>query len=83
MKKRYLIKLGIILLLAIFIGSCKKWINPTINENPDSVVDVPYNLLLPSIEANLGYVLGGMDYRGITGMWDQHVSGQARQAATR
>jgi len=82
MKKRYLIKLGVILLLAVFIGSCKKWINPTINQDPDSVVDVPYNLMLPSIEANMGYIIGGMDYRGVTGMWVQYVSGQARQAAT-
>ena len=82
MKKRYLIKLGVILLLAMFISSCEKWIDPKINEDPDSVVDVPYNLMLPSIEANMGYVLGGMDMRGITGMWSQYVSGQARQAAT-
>lgn len=82
MKNRYLIKLGTILLLAVFISSCEKWIDPKINVNPDAVVDVPYNLLLPSIEVNLGFVLGGMDVRGITGMWVQHVAGQARQAAT-
>jgi hypothetical protein len=70
------------LLLAVFISSCEKWIDPKINEDPDSVVDVPYNLLLPSIEVDLGYVLGGMDVRGIAGMWVQHVAGQARQAAT-
>lgn len=82
MKNRYLLKLGSILLLAAFISSCEKWIDPKINEDPDSVVDVPYNLLLPSIEVDLGYVLGGMDIRGVTGMWVQHVAGQARQAAT-
>lgn len=82
MKNRYLIKIGTILLLAVFISSCEKWIDPKINENPDAVVDVPYNLLLPAIQVNLGYVLGGMDVRGITGMWVQHVAGQARQAAT-
>jgi hypothetical protein len=82
MKNRYLIKFGTILLLAVFISSCEKWIDPKINEDPDSVVDVPYNLLLPAIQVDLGYVLGGMDIRGITGMWVQYVSGQARQAAT-
>jgi hypothetical protein len=82
MKNRYLIKLGTILLLAVFISSCEKWIDPKINEDPDAVVDVPYNLLLPAIEVNFGYILGGMDVRGITGMWVQHVAGQARQAAT-
>lgn len=82
MKIRHLIKAGTMLLLVLFISSCDKWINPKMNEDPDSVVDVPYNLLLPSIEANMGYVLGGMDIRGITGMWVQHVSGAARQAAT-
>jgi len=82
MKNRYLLKLGAILLLALFISSCEKWIDPEINKDPNSVVDVPYNLLLPSIEVNLGYEFGGMDVRGITGMWIQHVSGQARQAST-
>jgi hypothetical protein len=82
MKNRYLIKLGTILLLAVFISSCEKWIDPKINEDPDSVVDVPYNLLLPSIEVDLGYVLGGMDVRGVAGMWVQHVAGIAQQAAT-
>jgi hypothetical protein len=82
MKIRHLIKAGIMLLLMVFISSCDKWIDPKINEDPDSVVDVPYNLLLPSIQANMGYVLGGMDIRGITGMWVQHVAGSARQAAT-
>jgi hypothetical protein len=82
MKKRYLIKLGTILLLAVFISSCEKWIDPKINEDPDSVVDVPYNLLLPAIQANLGYVIGGFDVRGVLGMWVQHVAGTAQQAAT-
>lgn len=80
--KNYILKIGSILMLAAFISSCEKWIDPKINEDPDSVVDVPYNLLLPSIQVDLGYVLGGMDIRGIAGMWCQHVSGQARQAAT-
>jgi len=82
MKNRYLIKFGTIFLLAMAIISCKKWIDPKINEDPDSVVDVPYNLLLPAVEVDLGYVLGGMDLRGITGMWVQHVAGQARQSST-
>src|SRR5450759_69790 len=82
MKKRYLIKLGVILLLAMFISSCEKWINPKINADPDSVTDVPYNLMLPAIEANMGYILGGDDMRGVTGMWSQYVSGQARQSQT-
>ncbi len=82
MKTKYLIMLGTILLLSVTISSCKKWIDPSINENPNSVNDVPYNLLLPAIEGNIGYVAGGMDLRGITGMWVQYISGQARQSAT-
>lgn len=82
MKNSFILKVVTILTLAVFISSCEKWIDPKINEDPDSVVDVPYNLLLPSIQVDLGYVLGGMDIRGIAGMWSQHVSGQARQAAT-
>ncbi len=82
MKNRYLITAAILVILIATIGSCKKWIDPNINKDPDSVVDVPYNLLLPGIQASMGYVLGGMDVRGITGMWVQHISGQARQAQT-
>jgi len=82
MKNRYLKKLGTILLLAVFISSCEKWIDPKINIDPDSALDAHFNLLLPAIQVDLGYVIGGMDIRGVAGMWVQHVSGQARQAAT-
>ena len=82
MKNRYLIKFGTIILLAVAISSCKKWIDPNINNDPDSALDANYNLILPAIEVNMGYVMGGMDIRGITGMWVQHVRGAARQAST-
>jgi hypothetical protein len=81
MKNKYFIKFGTILLLAVFISSCEKWINPKINEDPDAVVDVPFNLLLPAIQVDLGYVIGGMDIAGVAGMWVQHVYGEGRQAA--
>ncbi len=82
MKKISLMKTGTILLIALLFSACEKWIDPNINKDPDSVADVPYNLLLPAIEADMGFVMGGMDIRGITGMWVQHVEGAARQAAT-
>lgn len=82
MKNRYLIKLGTMILLAVFISSCEKWIDPKINVDPDAALDVQLQLLLPAIQVDLAYVIGGMDIRGVAGMWVQHVSGQARQAAT-
>ena len=75
-------KYTILILLALFFSSCEKWIDPAINDSADQITDVPYNLLLPAIEVDLGYITGGFEIRGVCGMWVQYVSGQARQAAT-
>ena len=77
-----LIKYGTIILFSLFIISCDKWIDPAINENPDEITDVPYNMLLPAIEVDLSYNLGGFLISTVPAMWMQQVYGQARQAAT-
>lgn len=82
MKNKYLIKLGTILLLAVLISSCKKWIDPDMNIDPDSPLDANFNLILPAAQVDMGFIMGGMDIRGINGMWVQHVRGGSRQAAT-
>ena len=64
----------------LFTSSCEKWIDPAINIDPDTPSDVPMYLLLPSIQARLGYVMGGRDVAGTTNMWVQIYQGKGRQA---
>ena len=75
-------KYGIIILFTLFSCSCDKWIDPAINENPDSITDVPYNLLLLAIEVDLSYNIGGFLISTVPAMWIQHVYGEERSAAT-
>jgi len=72
---------GIIIICVVVFSSCTKWIDPEINKNPDRITDAPYDLLLPSIEANLAYNMGGFEISAITSMWVQYLYGQERQAA--
>ena len=78
MKNKFLAILGVILILGF--TSCTKWIDPNINKDPDSPTAVPMDLLLPSVEVNLGYVFGGFDVAGVTSMWMQQIKGTDRQA---
>lgn len=60
--------------------SCKEWISPDINTNPDEQVSVPLSLILPSAEINYGYTIGGMDVIGNTSIWMNQLTGADRQA---
>lgn len=79
MTMKYLSAL-ILTLVLLFTSSCEKWIDPDINIDPDTPSDVPMYLLLPSIQARLGYVMGGRDVVGTTNMWVQIYQGKGRQA---
>ncbi len=82
MKKINIITIAAFVLVMFSVTSCqKKWLDPEMNKNPNAVTDVPGFVLLPSIEAQMGYILGGMDVVGTTSMWDQYALGAARQAA--
>ena len=73
--------IGVLLLLALVLGSCKKWIDTGINTNPDAPKDVPMSSLVPAIEANMAYTLiGGNDYSRVTSQWMQYYQGIARQS---
>ncbi len=78
MKNKFLAILGVVLLLGF--TSCTKWIDPNINKDPDAITQAPMDLMLPSVEVNLGYVLGGFDVAGVTSMWMQQIRGTDRQA---
>ncbi len=82
MKKINYIIIATLVMLMLSVTSCqKKWLAPSINKDPDAVTDVPGDILLPSIEVEMGYILGGMDVVGTTSMWDQYAIGAARQSA--
>lgn len=73
--------IGVLLLVALVLGSCKKWIDTGINANPDAPKDVPMSSLLPAIEANMAYnIIGGNDYSRITSEWMQYYQGVGRQS---
>lgn len=52
------------------------------NQNPDAITDAPVATLLPAIEVNMGFALGGNDAVGITSMFVQYSFGTSNQAAT-
>ncbi len=82
MKKINIITIATFVLVMISVTSCqKKWLDPTMNKDPNAVTDVTGFVLLPSIEAQMAYILGGMDVVGTTAMWEQYARGSARQAA--
>jgi len=82
MKKINIITIATFVLLMVSVTSCqKKWLDPEMNKDPNAVTDVPGFVLLPSIESQMSYILGGMDVVGTTSMWDQYAFGAARQSA--
>ncbi len=73
--------IGVLLLMALVLGSCKKWIDTGMNTNPDAPKDVPMSSLVPAIEANMAYTLiGSNDYSRVTSEWMQYYQGIARQS---
>ena len=81
MKNRIFIYLTSGLLAIVLLAtSCKKWVDPKLNKDPDNATDVYSSLVLPSAEGNLAFTLQGFDYAGVTGMWLQYFEGLDRQA---
>jgi len=81
MKKINIKLIGMVFLMALALGSCKKWINTDLNVNPDQPTDVPMGSILTGVEANMGYnTIGGTDICVVTSMWMQYFQGVARQS---
>lgn len=81
MKYKILIRLGSLILLLGVLTSCEKWIDPEINNNPDAPLNVPPDLILPSLQARVGFnIVGGNDMTRTLSLWIQHTSGIARQS---
>ena len=68
--------------ITLLFVSCDAWIDHDINVDPDSPADVPMNLLLPTIEQTIGFVLLGNDGVRTTNIWMQQFDGVDRQSYT-
>lgn len=73
------IKIISILFTALLFSSCSKWIDPSINVDPNNPTDVAMAQLVAPIEVNLAYVLGG-DLARIGCEWTQQIAGLQSQA---
>ncbi|MCX6245673.1 MAG: SusD/RagB family nutrient-binding outer membrane lipoprotein [Bacteroidetes bacterium] len=82
MKKINFKFIGILLLVILALGSCKKWIDPNVNTYKDSPPDVDMSVLLAYAETNMAYnTIGGNDNARVVSMWMQYINGMARQSA--
>ena len=73
--------IGLVFLMALALGSCKKWINTDLNVNPDAPSDVPMGSILTGVQANMAYnTIGGNDLCRVTSIWLQYFQGVARQS---
>jgi len=80
-RKNIFKKIGLIILLALVVTSCEKWIDSDINVDPNATTDVPMNLLLPSVQGRVAFnIAGGNDIVRTTAIWTQQLTGIARQS---
>ncbi len=81
MKTSKFINIAVLIALVLGLGACKKFIDPTINDDPDSPSEVSMTTLLPGIEANMAFTtMGGNDMVRVQAQWIQQIDGIARQA---
>lgn len=74
-------KLIILLISVSLIAlSCEKWIDPSLNEDPNNPIDVSLAQLIAPIEANLAYIVGGELARWDC-VWMQQIAGIQSQSA--
>ena len=79
MRQNIIKKVGLILMLAVIVSSCEKWIDTDINITPNNPGDVSVALLLPATQGAIAYTYGG-DLTRYQAMWMQHLSGVERQS---
>ncbi|MEZ5197149.1 MAG: SusD/RagB family nutrient-binding outer membrane lipoprotein [Bacteroidales bacterium] len=81
MKNRIIYKLGIFILTAMVFSSCEKWIDTDINIDPDAPAAVSMDLIMPVIQARVGFnIVGGNDMARTQAIWMQYYTGVARQS---
>ncbi len=67
-----------VFLISLFAFSCDSWIDSNLNTDPTSPMNVPLQVVLPTTQAGIAYVLGG-DIGRFTGCFTQQFFGNNRQ----
>jgi len=67
------------LAICAMIGSCDKWIDSSINIDPNNLTTASLKVILPTAEAGLAYQVGG-DIGRYVGLFNQHFTGVSRQS---
>jgi len=84
--KKYIINIfkaiGSGFIFILLLSSCEKWIDTSLNTDPDAPADVPIKLMLPAIEQALGYNMVGNDFVRTSNIWMQQFDGVSRQSYT-
>jgi hypothetical protein len=68
------------ILVLMISSACEKWIDPSINIDPNNPSDVAMAQLLAPVEANLAYIVGGELARWDC-VWMQQIAGIQSQSA--
>lgn len=68
------------ILVLMLTSACEKWIDPSVNIDPNNPADVAMAQLLAPVEANLAYIVGGELARWDC-VWMQHIAGIQSQSA--
>ena len=74
--KRYL--LGFCSVFVVMLTACDTWIDPKINVNPYAPETASYDVVLPTVQAGMAYVMGG-DFGRYASLLTQHNAGVDRQ----
>ncbi len=69
-----------IMMIAVLFCSCKQWIDPAMNVDPNNPKEVAMAQLVAPIEANLAYIVGGELARWDC-VWMQQIAGIQSQSA--
>lgn len=68
------------LAITAILGSCDKWIDSSLNVDPNNLSTASLNVILPTAETGLAYQMGG-DIGRYAGVFTQQYTGIARQHA--
>lgn len=69
-----------LLFTGVLFSSCEKWIDPTINVDPNNPTNVSMAQLVAPVEANLAYIVGG-ELARINCAWMQQIAGLQSQSS--
>lgn len=64
----------------ILFSSCKKWIDPEMNVDPNNPTEVAMAQLIAPIEVNLAYIVGG-ELTRFSSAWMQQIAGLQSQSS--